>query len=139
MNEEEGEGLDVGQELLGEGERLAHQACHALTQREVEPLDVVGLTVLLGTGTVLVGGHDALIANVEVGVTQSCLVVERNLIPQRLATECIARTVPPRHHLARSATKRNPDPNFVLFATYEGPHLVQLQGFLRLSAQQRAH
>lgn len=52
---------------FGEGKRLSSEPADALSQGEVEALDVVCLSVLLGTGSVLVLGHHAFLCLPEVG------------------------------------------------------------------------
>lgn len=42
MAYEELDGPDLVSELLGEGQRVAHQPRHTLAQGVVEPLDVIG-------------------------------------------------------------------------------------------------
>jgi len=56
-DEEESQSVNVGQEALGKGEGLSHQARYALAQGEVEPFNVVGLALFLGAGLVLLWGH----------------------------------------------------------------------------------
>ncbi len=109
----------MGQEFLGEGERFSHEARHALTQCEVEAFDVVGLSLFLGAGLMLLLGHHALVAGVEVRVTQAAFVILWNLVPQALATEGVARATVPRHHLPGSSTQRDPHPHAVLLRANE--------------------
>jgi len=116
-DEEEAQSLDVGEEFFGEGKGFSDEAGQRLAQREIEAFDVVGESVSLETGVMLVCGHHALVTSVEVGVAQATFVGGRDSFPQTLARERVARAIPPCHYLARSAAQRDPNPHAVfLFA-----------------------
>ena len=53
VTDEELDGPDMVGELLGKGQRLAHQTGHPLTQRAVEAFDVIGFTGQFADGLVL--------------------------------------------------------------------------------------
>ena len=118
-HEEEAQGLDVGQQFLGKGEGFSHKPRHALAQCEIEAFDVVGLALFLGAGKMLLLGHYALVRGVEVGVAETAFVIRRNLVPQALATEGVARAKVPRHHLPGSSAQCDPDPHTVLLLADE--------------------
>ena len=68
MADEELDGTDMVCERFGKRQRLAHQAGHALSQRIVEALDVIGLTRQFADRSVLGSRnhpciHHILIAN----------------------------------------------------------------------------
>ena len=44
MTDKQFDGTNMVGELFGEGQRLAYQTGHALAQRVVEPLEVIGLS-----------------------------------------------------------------------------------------------
>jgi hypothetical protein len=55
--DEELDGTNMVRELLGKRQRLVYQAGHALSQRVVEALDVIGLAGQLADRPVLCGGN----------------------------------------------------------------------------------
>lgn len=53
--EEEAQGDNVHEEVLGKSEGLAHEASESLAQSQVEALDMIGLSFFLGAAVVLLG------------------------------------------------------------------------------------
>ena len=117
-------------EFLGEGERFSHQAPYALAEREVEPLYMIGLSLLLGAGLMLFLGEDALVTFEQVGVAQARFIGRRNLLPQAPATDFVTGTIPPGYDLTRSSAQSEPNPHLILLAFDERPDLVQFQNVL---------
>jgi len=72
---------------FGEGERLAGEPADALSQREIESLDVVCLPFLFGASAVLLVGHDLLIGVPEVGEDQPTFISGWNPVPQLAAAD----------------------------------------------------
>jgi hypothetical protein len=60
--DEELDGTDMVGELLGKGQRLAHQTGHTLAQRVVEAFDVIGFTGQFADRSVLCGGYHPICA-----------------------------------------------------------------------------
>ena len=61
MADEEFDGTDMVLDLLGEGQRGAHEARKALPQDVVEPFDMIGFLRLLRDGFVTLHRNDAVI------------------------------------------------------------------------------
>ena len=61
MAYEELDGTDVVRQFLGEGQRVAHQTRHALSQGVVKALDMIGFPGLLCDRLVLAGWNHALV------------------------------------------------------------------------------
>jgi hypothetical protein len=57
MTDKQCDGTDMVGELFGEGQRFAYQTGHALAQRVVEPLEVLGLARSLADGSMLRRGN----------------------------------------------------------------------------------
>lgn len=77
---------EVHDVAFGKGKRFSSESADALTQGEVETLNVVCLSLLLGTGAVLVIRHNLLVGAPEVGENEAGFVGGRNLVPQLSAT-----------------------------------------------------
>jgi hypothetical protein len=71
------DGPNMIDELLGERQRLAHQAGDALTQRVVEPLDVIGFARQFADGPVLRGGDHPCVHDVLIRVKCRMLPIDR--------------------------------------------------------------
>ena len=76
---------DVHEIGFGKGERLASESSEALTQREVKPLDMIGLALILAAGSVLLGWHDFEVSLPEVAIDQTTPIVGWDLLPQASA------------------------------------------------------
>src|SRR5918998_4638825 len=99
---EEFDGTDMIGELFGEGQGLAHQAGHALSQRAVKALDMVGFTGQLADRSMLSSGNHPYVYHVLIGIEGGVLTVGfRNLRPQALGTPAAAIPHVKCNHLAR--------------------------------------
>ena len=82
---------DMVGELLGKRQRRAHQTRNALSQRVVEPLDVISFPRQLTDGSMLHRGNHLLIHYILIGVKRGMVTVRfRNLGPQLLSTRVAA-------------------------------------------------
>jgi len=74
-------------QFLGEREGLAHQTGHALPERVIEALDVIGFASVLRDGAMLCCRNDALIDGILVRMEGGLFTVDpRNIRPEFLAT-----------------------------------------------------
>jgi len=87
FKEESSDVDEVHEVAFGEGEGLAGEPADALAQREVESLDMICFSVLLGTRAVLLARHHVLVGAPEVGEDETRFVSGRNLVPQRPTAE----------------------------------------------------
>src|SRR5262249_39366030 len=91
VTNEELNGPDMVGELLGKGQRVAHQSCNTLPQRIVEPFDVIGFARQLADRFVLRRRNHLLIDDILIRVKCGVLTVGvRNLGPQVLGTRVAA-------------------------------------------------
>jgi hypothetical protein len=73
--DEELDGTDMMGELLGKRQRLTYQARHALAQRIVEALDVIGFAGQLTDRQVLRRGNHPFVYHILIGVKRGMLTV----------------------------------------------------------------
>ncbi len=117
-------------------ECLANQTTYPLAQGEVEPLDVVGLSLLLLTRLVLIFGKNLFVGVPKVAIAHLLFVGLWHLGPQELTTHLISRSIVPSDHLASPSAYRQPDPHLVLLAGDVTPHFIQLQHIVGLCLNQ---
>lgn len=106
---------------FGEGKGLSGESANALSQGEIEPLDMICLSVLFGARPVLIVGHDFLIGVPKVGEDEASFVSGRNLLPQLAAAIHRARAMMPSDHLPGAPTQCNPQPDRVTFVAHIRP------------------
>jgi len=117
---------DMVGELLGKGQRVAHQPGHALSQGVVEPFDVIGFTRQLADCPVLRRGNHLLIHHILIGVKRGVLTVRlRDLGPEVLGTFVAAVTHVKGNDLAGRGIHGDPYPLLVGFLL----HKVMCQHF----------
>jgi hypothetical protein len=119
------DGTDVMRQFLGEREGLAHQTGHALPERVIEALDVIGFASVLRDGARLCCRNDALIDGILVRMEGGLFTGDpRNIRPEFLAT--VATPIPhmKRNDLAGGRIHRHPEPLFVGFVLHEAPPLI---------------
>ena len=91
MADEELQGPDMVGELLGKGQRVAHQPCNTLPQRVVEPFDVIGFAGLLADGLVLRPRRHLRIDDILIRIKRGVRTVRvRDLGPQVRGTRMAA-------------------------------------------------
>jgi hypothetical protein len=112
-------------ELLGERQRLAHQAGDALTQRVVEPLDVIGFAGQRADRLMLRGGNHSFVHDVLICIKCRVLPISRrNLRPQALGTRAAAVTDVKGNHLTRRGVHGDPNPLLVRVLRHEAAHFI---------------
>jgi hypothetical protein len=118
---------------LGERESLAHETGHALPQRVIEALNMIGFPGVLRDCPVLSCRYHLFIDGILIGMERRLLTVgQRNMGPELLATVATAISHMKRNDLTGGGIHRNPDPWLVRLLLHEAPHLI---GF-RLQAGQ---
>jgi hypothetical protein len=119
------DGADVIRECFGEGEGLTHQAGHALSQRVIEALNVIGFPGVLRDGTVLPRWNDPFIDGILVRMKRRlCTVEQRNIGLEFLAALVATISHMKRNALAGGRIHGDPDPLFVRLLLYKAPHLI---------------
>ena len=123
MAYEELDGTDVICQFLGKRQRLAHQTGHALSQRVIEALDVIGCSGVLGDGLVLLRWDHPFIDSILVRVKHCLFTIAQRTI-RVLATLAAAISDMKRNDLAGDRIHGDPDPLFLGFLLYQAPHLI---------------
>lgn len=137
LHEKKAKDDEVHEDGFGEGESFTGESSQALAQREVEPLDVVGLSFFFAARLMLLLRQHFLIRFPQVAKAKSALVVSGNLVPQSAARSGTAVTPMPSHDLPCPSAQRHPQPHRLLFALDKAPEFVQLQDIIALGCQQR--
>jgi hypothetical protein len=123
--DEELDGPDMVGELLGKGQRIAHQPGHALPQRVVEPFDVIGFPGSLTDRFVLRRRNDLLIHDILIRVKRGVLTVGwRNLGPQVLGTRVAAIAYVEGDDLACLGIHGDPHPLLMGFLLHKTGHFI---------------
>lgn len=111
-------------QFLGKGQRFAHEATNALSQRVVHALHVVGLTALLAHGTMAFGREHRPIRLPEVAVANGTLPIDgRQRGPKpagNLTVSCANRDA---DDLAGVPVQGKPHPLLLALVSDKGPQL----------------
>jgi hypothetical protein len=121
----------IGQ-FLGEGQRVAHQTGHALSQRIIEASDMIGFASLLRDGTVPLRRNHPFVHGILIGMECGGMLIDlRDIGLERLAT--VATPIPhmTRHDLAGGRIHGNPEPLPVGLFLHEAPHRIGFRFQLR--------
>ncbi len=90
---------------LGKGERLAHEPRQALTQRIVPALNVIGLTTVFTTSTMLLLGQHLAVTVPEVAIQQTMTIAQGDALPEQTTGLGTAVTHGVGHNLPRAAAQ----------------------------------
>ena len=136
-DDEEVDGVQVVLGALGEGERLAHEAAHALAQRAKPAFHVAGFSLPLGAAAMGARRKGGAVGSPKIAAGGATAVVLGQGDPQVAGTLLAAVAQAPGHDLAGTPAKRHPQPEGLRLAAHQAPEFIQLQHVVLLAGQQR--
>jgi hypothetical protein len=127
----------VHEAAFAEGERLTDESCQPLSQRVVEPLDVIGFSFVLVDRPVMPFGNHCKIGFPEVGVGSFITIAFGYPAPEQLAGHFASIAQRVSDYLPRSAAKRQPEPHLIALGRNKRPEFIQFQNIATLRGQNR--